>query len=128
MERIYELSPCFRADEHGRRHRCEFTMLEWYMAHTDYMELLEFTKGLFRHLATALKVPESVFNPHPEWEIISVREAFRRFAGEDADKCAETESLFEQVLVEKVEPSLPQNIPCVLIDYPVRFGAFARKK
>ncbi|MBR2440190.1 MAG: EF-P lysine aminoacylase GenX [Lentisphaeria bacterium] len=128
MERIYELSPCFRAGEHGRRHRCEFTMLEWYMAHTDYMELLDFTKGLFRHLATALKVPEHIFNPHAEWEIISVRDAFRNFAGEDADKCAETESLFEQVLVEKVEPALPQNVPCVLMDYPVRFGAFARKK
>ena len=128
MERIYEISPCFRAGEHGRRHRCEFTMLEWYMAHTDYLQLLDFTKGLFRHLASALGVPEKTFNPHPEWEIISVREAFRRFADADADECAETESLFEQVLVEKVEPSLPKNIPCVLIDYPVRFGAFARKK
>ena len=128
MERIYEISPCFRADEHGRRHRCEFTMLEWYMVHTDYLQLLDFTRGLFRHLANALQVPETIFNPHKDWEIISVREAFRKFAGEDADKCGETESLFEQVLVEKVEPSLPRDVPCVLIDYPIRFGAFARKK
>lgn len=98
------------------------------MVHTDYLQLLEFTKGLFRHLATALNVPENVFNPHKEWEVISVRDAFRIFAGENADKCAETESLFEQVLVEKVEPALPREIPCVLIDYPIRFGAFARKK
>ena len=128
MERIYELSPCFRAEEHGRLHRCEFTMLEWYMVHTDYLQLLDFTKGLFCHLAESLNVPEQIFNPFKDWEIISVRDAFRKFAGEDADKCAETESLFEQVLVEKVEPSLPQNVPCVLIDYPIRFGAFARKK
>lgn len=128
MDRIYEIAPCFRADEHGRRHRCEFTMLEWYMVRTDYIQLLDFTKGLFRHLASALKIPKTTFDPHGEWEIISVRDAFRRFADADADKCAETESLFEQVLVEKVEPALPKDVPCVLIDYPVRFGAFARKK
>ena len=32
------------------------------------------------------------------------------------------------VLVDKVEPKLPKDRPCVLIDYPVRFGAFARPK
>ena len=63
-----------------------------------------------------------------EWQIFSVRDAFRAFADEDADRCAEEEARFETVLVEQVEPKLPKDVPCVLIDYPIRFGAFARPK
>jgi len=128
MKRIFELGPCFRLGENGRRHRQEFSMLEWYMVGADYREMLDFTIGLIRCLAEKLEVPESVCDVSRDWEIIPVREAFREFAGADADQCAEEESLFETVLVEKVEPNLPKDRPCVLIDYPVRFGAFARPK
>ena len=128
MKRIFELGPCFRLGESGRRHRQEFTMLEWYMAGSDYRELLQFTIGLIRSLAERLQVPREICDVSQEWELIPVREAFRRFADADADRCAEEESLFEQVLVEKVEPNLPKDHPCVLIDYPIRFGAFARPK
>lgn len=103
-------------------------MLEWYMANSNYLELLDFTIGLVRSLARKLKVPKDVFDSEAEWERISVRDAFRKFAGEDADRCAEEEALFETVLVEKVEPALPKDHPCILMDYPVRFGAFAQPK
>lgn len=128
MKRIYELAPCFRAGENGRLHRQEFTMLEWYMADSNYREMLDFTIALIRHLAQELRVPDEVCNVAQEWQLLSVRDAFRDLAGEDADRCAEEEALFETVLVEKVEPNLPKDKPCVLIDYPIRFGAFARPK
>ncbi len=128
MKNIYEISPCFRVGEFGRTHRPEFTMLEWYMAGKNYRDMLDFTHGLFNFLAEKLRVPEKFYDPAKEWEILGVREAFRRFAGVSADECAETEGRFETVLVEKVEPALPKDIPCVLIDYPVRFGALARRK
>lgn len=128
MKRIYELAPCFRAGENGRLHRQEFTMLEWYMANSNYREMLDFTIALVRHLAKELNVSAELCDVAQEWELIPVREAFRKFAGEDADLCAEEEARFETVLVEKVEPNLPKDKPCVLIDYPIRFGAFARPK
>ena len=54
MERIYQLGPCFRAGENGRRHRQEFTMLEYYMVHADYLELLTFTKSFLASICADL--------------------------------------------------------------------------
>lgn len=133
MERIYQLGPCFRSGENGRRHRQEFTMLEFYQTGADYLQLLEFTQSFLLSVCRGLHGDSSFrFNGETisleKLEIIPVREAFRRFAGKSADQCAEEEGLFELVLVDQVEPKLPKDRPCVLIDYPVRFGAFARPK
>lgn len=133
MERIYQLGPCFRSGENGRRHRQEFTMLEFYQTGADYLQLLEFTQSFLLSVCRGIHGDSSFrFNGETisleKLEIIPVREAFRRFAGKSADQCAEEEGLFELVLVDQVEPKLPKDRPCVLIDYPVRFGAFARPK
>ena len=133
MERIYQLGPCFRAGENGRRHRPEFTMLEYYMTGADYLELLDFTRGFLASICSDLygshrfRFGENTIDID-KLEIIPVREAFRRFANEDADRCAEEDARFEFVLVDRIEPALPKDRPCVLMDYPVRFGAFARPK
>lgn len=133
MERIYQLGPCFRVGENGRKHRQEFTMLEFYAAHWDYMQLLDFTHEFLLSVCRGLYGEDFFMYDGKKIslekiEVIPVREAFRRFAGQSADQCAEEEGLFELVLVDKVEPALPKDRPCVLIDYPVRFGAFARPK
>ena len=134
MERIYQIGPCFRAGENGRLHRSEFSMLEWYMAHCDYWQLLDFTRNMVRETARTVNGDGRIcfrgqqIDLDREWEIISVRDAFRQYAGKTADSAAEEEGLFELLLTDKVEPALPKDRPCVLTDYPVRFGAFARVK
>lgn len=134
MERIYQLGPCFRSGENGRTHRSEFIMLEYYRAHWNYLDLLDFTKRFLVSAACAVNGTASLtyrgktVDLAADWEIIPVREAFRKFAPMGADEAAEEESRFELLLTEHVEPNLPADRPCVLIDYPVRFGAFARTK
>ena len=134
MDRIYQIGPCFRAGERGRLHRTEFDMLEFYMAHADYLELLDTIRAIIIEAAitcaggTKIKSRGCEVELGGEWPLLPVREAFRKFAGVSADEVAEQESLFEEILVEKVEPNLPKDRPCVLLDYPVRFGAFARAK
>ena len=43
FERIFQIGSCFRAGEFGRKHREEFTMLEFYAVRMGYRELARFT-------------------------------------------------------------------------------------
>ncbi len=133
-EKIYQIGPCFRMGERGRQHHPEFTMLEFYQAGADYRILLTLITDLIRYVAHAVNGSGIIqfrgqqIDLDAPWMVIPVREAFRQFAGADADALAEEESAFEMVLSEKVEPALPRDRACVLIDYPARFAAFARTK
>lgn len=123
-ERIFQLGACFRQGEEGRRHLPEFMMLEWYRLHADWRKVLEDTVGLFRFCAQkALGQTRFTFRGRQievgeEWEEITVEDAFRRFAGADLDE-AIAQGIFEQVLVEHVEPRLGLERPTVLSEYPL---------
>ncbi len=45
-DKIFEMGKCFRRGELGPLHHPEYTMLEWYRAHADYMDILDDTKSL----------------------------------------------------------------------------------
>ncbi len=119
MNRIYQIGPCFRADERGSRHRTEFTMLEWYESSADYRSLIPFTKELIVAAADALGVPS------PEnGRVLTVDDAFLEFAGISSLEAHETDR-FDELLVDRVETALG-NGGTFLIDYPVELGALAR--
>lgn len=133
-EKIFQIGPCFRKGEVGRIHNEEFTMLEWYQIGADYLDLLDFTKKMIAEVAKEIHGKENCefrghkINLSPEtWQIISVDEAFAKFAGIRATEAIE-KGIFDQILVEKVEPCLPKNSPVVLIDYPAELAAFAKIK
>lgn len=131
VPRIWQLGPCFRAGERGRRHLPEFWMLEWYRSHADYETVLRETRDLIVHVSDAVAGTTCLINRFGQleldcdWERITVADAFQRFAGWnpvtdwDADR-------FSIDLAEKVEPALPTDRPVVLIDYPLAEAALAR--
>ncbi len=131
--RIYQMGPCFRVGECGRRHNPEFTLLEWYRAGADYTDILRDTEALLRHVfervagRAAIAYRGRTVDLVPPWHVVAVRDAFRRWAGWDpvADWDAER---FDLDLVSRVEPALPQDRPCVLTDYPAPAAALARLK
>ena len=131
IPKIFQLCKCFRKGERGDRHLPEFTMLEWYGAGSDYRNLMADCEALLRHLAVALGNGGVVewqgrrIDLAPEWERITVAEAFRRYA-----PCTVEEALaqdrFDAMLVEYVEPHLGMVAPTFLCDYPAVLGALAR--
>jgi lysyl-tRNA synthetase class 2 len=124
--RIFQIGPCFRSGEYGRRHRPEFTMLEWYCVDADYRDILRETHALVRTVATAINAgPALTYQTRTidldSCEVRTVAETFAEFA---KDKGGD----FDTVLVEQVEPNLGWAKPYFMIDYPVELGALARTK
>ena len=131
--RLFQIGPCFRRGEQGRRHLPEFTMLEWYRAPADYRDILDDAVELLRSVAqaviggTRLRYCATEVDVGEAWEELTVDEAFARFAGVTATEAVETGE-FERVLSEQVEPHLGCGRPTVLLDYPLDLAGLARRK
>jgi len=130
-ERIFQMGPCFRRGERGRRHNPEFTLLEWYRTGVDSDVILEECRQLIRHVTRELTGgTRFVYQGSPVevgggWERLSVREAFQRWAGWDP-VCDWDADRFDADLVGCVEPRLPRDRPCVLEAYPAPAASLAR--
>ncbi len=129
--RLFQMGPCFRMGECGRLHHPEYTMLEWYRTGTDSRGILEDTQALLRQavrdtvggdVIPARTGPVAVGG---EWPVITVSDAFTRFAGWDPVAAYEADR-FELDLMRKVEPALPLDRPCVLAGYPAAAAALSR--
>ena len=130
-ERIFQICRCWRNDERGTRHIPEFTLLEWYSSGSDYRALMEECESLIQTVAAAIGLGGKLIYRGQEidlsspWERISVREAFERFALISMEEALE-QDLFDELMVEKIEPRLGLGKPSFLYDYPSQRGALAR--
>ncbi len=145
--RIYQTCKCFRRHERGSRHVPEFTMLEWYRAGADYGELMKDCENLLTAVAAELLASDvssavsggagppvlsvagrdQPVDLRPPWQRLTVAEAFRRYAGCEAEEALRRE-MFDQLLVERIEPELGFGQPVFLYDYPAQLAALARRK
>ncbi len=155
LPKIYQICHVFRNAEGSRLHSPEFSMIEWYRANAGYRDIMEDCIGLLRKVATAAGTKEYRYrdmtaDPFGEWEMISVVEAFTKYAGIDlisylppADlKFGEQvkasgmhtapddtfEDLFYRVMGEIIEPKLGHGRPTIIYDYPVQMAALSRPK
>ena len=88
-------------------------------------------------------------NPHQPWEIISIVDAVKKYAGIDIEKnlCDLThirteaaridvylspqddwENALLKIIMDKVEPQLGFTVPAILNDYPVSMAALSQPK
>ncbi len=126
-ERIFQICPCFRKEERGRLHLEEFMMLEWYRRDADYLQLMQDCEELVRAVCSDLGSAGFPVSPAGEWERLTVREAFRRYASLSVEEALRTE-MFDLQLVEEVEPHLGQKKPTFLYEYPIQLASLARPK
>ncbi|MGA6926544.1 MAG: EF-P lysine aminoacylase EpmA [Desulfosarcina sp.] len=132
-ERIFQICHCFRQGERGGRHLPEMTLLEWYAADFDYLDLMDQCEALIGFVAERLGTGRlmgyqgQVVDLTPPWERLTVADAFRRFA-----KITVTEALardrFDEIMGLEIEPRLGLQRPVFLFDYPAPCGALARLK
>ncbi|MCQ2377911.1 MAG: hypothetical protein MJ016_01710 [Victivallaceae bacterium] len=84
-KKIFQIGSCFRLGEFGRKHREEFTMLEYYAAGWDYLTLAEFSASMILESALRLFGKNEIIFQGQSYDPgratpISVDEASRRFA------------------------------------------------
>ena len=131
MDKIYQLGPCFRDGEKGQRHNPEFTMLEWYRANAGYEDILNDVMTLVRNVAvsihglTTLSFGGNEINIAEPWTVLTVQEAYQRFAGWDPLEIFNADR-FDMDMVLKIEPNLPKERPFILKDYPAQAAALSR--
>jgi lysyl-tRNA synthetase class 2 len=132
-ERIFQICRCWRSAERGRRHLPEFTMLEWYRANSDYRALMEDCGELLALVAGVVSSERKLSYQGGKiafdrgMKQISVREAFKRFS-DTSMEAAVRDGSFDEVMVTRIEPGLPQDTPVILMDYPAEMAALARLK
>ena len=133
MDKIYQIGPCFRADEHGSRHREEFTMLEYYQSGIDYMQLLRLTAEMVQSAGKIIRedlnfeFKGNKFSLAVEPEIITVREAFLKYTQKTAEQ-ADIDGDFDELMVCSIEPNLGRGRMTFLIDYPANRASLSRLK
>ena len=132
-DKIFQICRCWRERERGSLHLPEFTLLEWYQTGSDYRSLMEECEDLFRSVARTIGVGQRVIFRGREidlsepWERISVKEAFRCYARTSVSNALE-KNLFDEIMVQDIEPNLGVERPTFIYDYPAQRGALARLK
>jgi lysyl-tRNA synthetase class 2 len=130
-ERIFQICHCWREGERGSRHIPEFTLLEWYCAGSDYHDLMGECEALIQSVARQLGFGETLSYQGKEialtspWPRLSVEEAFSRYARLSMSQALEKD-LFDEAMVQDIEPHLGVVTPTFLYDYPAARGALAR--
>ena len=127
---IFQLGPCFRAQEYGSRHRPEFMMLEWYRRDADYMIILQDMQDLISHVIDTVSSQTGLsphFDPSIPWEIHTIQDIYRERAGWDPIFTFDPDR-FDLDMINIIEPSLPPGHCSILMDYPSPVAALARRK
>jgi lysyl-tRNA synthetase class 2 len=89
MDRVYEINRNFRNEGISTQHNPEFTMLEFYMAYADYMDMMDFTERMLAQVALDVNgTTISHFNGHEiDWskfQRLSMRHAIIQYWPENA--------------------------------------------
>lgn len=161
LPRIFQMARVFRNEQRSTHHHPEFVMLEWYRANADYTALMDDTQQLVQACAKACGAKTLAANGMEceisgDWERLSVREAFKKYAdldifdylpatpvldpdptdfahaaqksGIETNPTDSWDDIYFRIMFEKIETQIGKTRPTILYDYPVCMAALSRKK
>jgi lysyl-tRNA synthetase class 2 len=143
LERVYEIGKDFRNEGLSHKHNPEFTMLEWYEAYADYLDISRELEELVSYVAADVGYAGKI-DFTPPWRRLTLREAIlertgvdvlehrdrdalvaaARERGIDLDPEETWAKLVDGLLSRHVEPELVQ--PTFVMDYPKELSPFAK--
>ncbi len=152
FDRVFELGKCFRNEGISTEHNPEFTMVEFYMAYADYMDLMDLTQELISSLAreilgtTRVEYGDYTLDLAPPYRRIAFHQALleigqvppevlqdearaRKYAREleiEEDNLATFGKVLGEIFERRVEPMLVQ--PTFVYDYPRDISPLAKSK
>jgi len=97
LDRVYEMSKCFRNEGIDKSHNPEFTILEVYQAYSDYNDMMTLTEQIFSE--TALKINGTTkinfggqeIDLKTPWPRVKMVEALKEFASLDVLEMSDEE-------------------------------------
>ena len=150
FEGVYEFSRNFRNEGMDRTHNPEFTVMEIYVAYTDYNWMMEFTEQMLEYVAmqvlgtTEAKVGDSIIDFKAPYKRISMIDSIEENTGYNVAGMSETElrevcqklgvpqdetmgkgKLIDEIFGEKCEGTYIQ--PTFIIDYPIEMSPLTKK-
>ena len=138
---FYEIKKCFRNKESGPFNSCEFYLLEWYRAYSDWHSVMDEVYYLIKTLSDKWNNFSC-----PSLQKITMQKLFKKYLNMYLDSNSSRidfiyqlkkmaipfrsneskENLFHLLFLNGIEPALDKNIPIIIYNYPPFEKAYAR--